>query len=84
MYLTVRMEQPIRPLAKLGENVKNIKTPVQIALPNPLEIDGALLLVKKGNQQRIQSMVCELGLDKQITVAEFDDVFDTLSQKRLD
>jgi hypothetical protein len=54
-----------------------------VALPTALEIDNALLLVKKGNQQRIQSMVCELGLDKQITVAEFDDVFETLSQKRL-
>lgn len=54
-----------------------------MALPIALEIENALLLVKQGNQQRIQSMVCELNLDKQITVAEFDDVFETLSKKRL-
>ena len=28
IYLTIRMEQPIRPQEKLGENFKNIKTPV--------------------------------------------------------
>ena len=48
-------------------------------LPTALDINGALLLVKKGNQQRVFQMVSELGLDNQITVTEFDDVFDTLS-----
>ena len=28
IYLKVKMEQPIRPLAKLGENIKDVKTPV--------------------------------------------------------
>ena len=51
------MEQPIRPQEKLGENFKNIKTPVQVTLPNKLEITNALLLVNKGNQQRIQNLV---------------------------
>ena len=57
IYLTIKMEQPIRPFAKLGEKTKDFKTPVQMVLPNPIEVEKALLLVKKGNQERVQSIV---------------------------
>ena len=58
IYLTIKMEQPIRPFAKLGEKTKDVKTSVQMVLPNPLKVEKALLLVKKGNQERVQSIVC--------------------------
>ena len=82
IYLTIRMEQPIRPPARLGENVKNIQTPVQIYLPNVLRQESVLLLVKKGSKQKVSTLINDSGMDNIITVAEFDDVFDTLSMKR--
>jgi hypothetical protein len=53
VYLSIKMSQPIRPPAKLGDSFKFTKTPVQLALPFSLPVDNALLLVKKGNQLRI-------------------------------